>query len=325
MENSQFLVRTICLTYNHELYVEDALRGFALQQTTFPVVSIIIDDASTDHTVDILNRFLKEHFVSDVSKGSFDKETDYGHVTFARHKDNPNCFFAVICLKENHYSKGKSKYPYYKEWANTRYVALCEGDDYWIDPYKLQKQVDFMEQHPDYVACFHNARVQYKDRVNLFNALEESHYPSTEDIIKRKWFIATPSLLYRNMDLKYPDWSSKVVNGDYLLELLLAKEGRFYYMDDVMSVYRQEGQGLSAVLKKNSVNMVDRLIDLLNKMKSFYNGEYASAFDDSIKNYQRIREEYAREAFYENHPIARLFRPKTYIRLIKKRLRRAVQ
>ena len=325
MENSQFLVRTICLTYNHELYVEDALRGFALQQTTFPVVSIIIDDASTDHTVDILNRFLKEHFVSDVSKGSFDKETDYGHVTFARHKDNPNCFFAVICLKENHYSKGKSKYPYYKEWANTRYVALCEGDDYWIDPYKLQKQVDFMEQHPDYVACFHNARVQYNNHVALFNDLEEKHHTPTEDIIKRQWFIATPSLLYRNIALEMPKWSKEVVNGDYLMELLLAKEGKFYYMDDVMSVYRKHGSGISAELNKNKVDMADKLIDLLNRTKSLYGAEYAIIFDESIMNYRRMREVFVKEAFYDSHPIARLFRPKTYKRMIKKKLRSIVQ
>ena len=324
MDINQFLVHTICLTYNHESYIEDALNGFVMQQTSFPVVTVIIDDASTDRTVDVLNRYLKDCFSLDEAD-AIDRETEFGHITLAQHKSNINCYIAVICLKENHYRQAKSKYPYYKEWANTKYVAICEGDDYWTDPYKLQKQVDFMEMHPECVACFHNARVQYRDHVSLFNDLEEKHEISAKDIIKRQWFIATPTLLYRNIKLTMPEWSKTVVNGDYLLELLLAREGKFYYMDDVMSVYRQDGLGMSAVLQKNAVHMVDRLIDLLNKMKPLYGDEYAAAFDESIDNYQRLRAGYAKEAYYEAHPLARLLRPKTYKRMIKKWLRRIIK
>ena len=179
-----------------------------------------------------------------------------------------------------------------------------------------------MDQHPDYVACFHNARVQYDDHVSLFNALGENHYPSTEDIIKRHWFIATPTLLFRNVLRDYPEWRDEVLNGDYLLELLLAREGKFYYMDDAMSVYRQDGQGMSSVLKRDKVDMEDRLISLLNKTKPLFDEKYASAFDESIKNYQGIRANDVKEAYYEQHPVARAFRPKTYKRMIKKRLRK---
>lgn len=319
--DSPYLLRTHCAVFNHESYILDALKGFAMQQTTFPVVYTILDDASTDRSPELLRQFVAESF--DLGDGAvgYDKETEYGHVTFARHKTNLNCYFAVVYLKENHYSQKKSKAPYLTEWTGTKYYAICEGDDYWTDPYKLQKQVDFMEQHPDFVACFHNARVQYKDHTSLFNGLEENHFPSTEDIIKRQWFIATPTLLYRNIVQK-PEWSRGVVNGDYLLELLLAKEGRFCYMDDVMAVYRKHGEGMSSRLNKNQVDMVDKLIDLLEKMKVHYGGEHAVAFDESIRNYQEIRANYAKEAYYEQHPVARAFRPKTYKRMIKKKLRK---
>ena len=109
------------------------------------------------------------------------------------------------------------------------------------------------------------------------------------------------------------------------MELLLAKEGKFYYMDDVMSVYRKHGSGISAELNKNKVDMADKLIDLLNRTKPLYGSEYAIIFDESIMNYRRMREVFVKEAFYDSHPIARLFRPKTYKRMIKKKLRSIVQ
>lgn len=288
-------VTIVCMVYNHEAYLRECFEGFVMQKTTFPIEILVNDDCSPDGSADVMREY----------------EVKYPEL------------FHCIYQEENQYSKGKMAW-----WeilfpmAKGEYVAICEGDDYWIDPYKLQKQVDFMENHPDFVACFHNARVRYQDRVTLFNSLNENHFPSTKDLIKRQWFIATPTLLFRNVLSEYPDWRGKIVNGDYLLELLLAREGKFYYMDDVMAVYRQDGHGMSAVLQRNEVGMIDRLIDLLTKMKPYYSEEYASAFDESIRNYQRIRAGYEREAYFESHSLARLFRPKTYKRMLKQGMRR---
>ena len=288
-------VSVVCMVYKHEPYLRQCLDGFVMQKTSFPIEILVNDDCSPDGSAEVMREYEERY---------------------------PDLFHCIY-QKENQYSKGKMAW-----WevlfpmAQGEYIAICEGDDYWVDPYKLQKQVDFMDQHPDYVACFHNARVQYDDHVSLFNALDENHYPSTEDIIKRHWFIATPTLFFRNVLRDYPEWRGEVLNGDYLLELLLAREGKFYYMDDAMAVYRQDGQGMSSVLKRNKVDMVDRLISLLEKTKPFFDEKYASSFDESIKNYQGIRANYAKEAYYEQHPIARAFRPKTYKRMIKKRLRK---
>ena len=288
-------VSVVCMVYKHEPYLRQCFDGFVMQKTSFPIEILVNDDCSPDGSAEVMREYEERY---------------------------PDLFHCIY-QKENQYSKGKMAW-----WevlfpmAQGEYIAICEGDDYWIDPYKLQKQVDFMDQHSDYVACFHNARVQYDDHVSLFNAMDENHYPSTEDIIKRHWFIATPTLFFRNVLRDYPEWRGEVLNGDYLLELLLAREGKFYYMDDAMAVYRQDGQGMSSVLKRNKVDMVDRLISLLEKTKPLFDEKYASAFDESIKNYQGIRANYAKEAYYEQHPIARAFRPKTYKRMIKKRLRK---
>jgi hypothetical protein len=93
-------------------------------------------------------------------------------------------------------------------------------------------------------------------------------------------------------------------------------------MDDVMSVYRQDGMGMSAVLNKDQVRMVERLIDLLVRVKPLYGEAYAHSFDEAIDEYRKMRDVYAKEDFYEKHPIARVFRLKTHRRWIKKRLRK---
>ena len=126
------LVSVVCTTYNHEKYIRQCLDGFVMQKTTFPIEIIVHDDASTDDTV----RIVKEY------------EEKY-----------PN-LFNNIYRTENWYSRGKDIWGYlFDQKARGKYIALCEGDDYWIDPYKLQKQVDFLEGHPEYSMCFHNAMV----------------------------------------------------------------------------------------------------------------------------------------------------------------------
>ncbi len=288
-------VSVVCTVYKHEAYLRRCFDGFVMQKTSFPVEVLVNDDCTPDGSAAIMREY----------------EAKYPHL------------FHCIYQTENQYSKGiKPWWEVLFPMARGEYIAICEGDDYWIDPYKLQKQVDFMDAHPGFSACFHNARVLRKRGVTLFNALAENHYPSTEDIIKRRWFIATPTLFFRNVLTDFPDWRGEIVNEDFLLELLLARTGRFYYMDDVMSVYRQDGMGMSAVLNKDQVRMVERLIDLLVRVKPLYGEAYAHSFDEAIDEYRKMRDVYAKEDFYEKHPIARVFRLKTHRRWIKKRLRK---
>ena len=110
MNNSiEFKVRINCMTFNHAPYIMDAMNGFCMQQSTFPYVAIIVDDASTDGEPEIINRYLQDHFDLEDKGIVRNEETDDYVMTFARHKKNQNCFFAVFLLKYNHYSKKKEK------------------------------------------------------------------------------------------------------------------------------------------------------------------------------------------------------------------------
>ena len=144
-----FKICVRCTTYNQSSYIEDALNGFTMQETNFPYVCTILDDASTDGEQEVIKKYLQEHFDLDNRSVVRNEETDDYVLTFAQHKTNRNCYFAVLFLKYNHYSIKKAKDQYIKEWLDVKYIALCEGDDYWIDPYKLQKQVDYLESHPN--------------------------------------------------------------------------------------------------------------------------------------------------------------------------------
>lgn len=134
MEYPKFKVTVSCMTYNQSKYITDAMNGFTMQQTSFPFVCTIVDDASTDGEQEVIRKYVENNF--DFSEGSvaYHKETDYAHITYAQHKTNNNCYFAVLYLKENHYSKNKDKDCYLTEWREgIEYFALCEGDDFWID------------------------------------------------------------------------------------------------------------------------------------------------------------------------------------------------
>ena len=138
-----------CLTYNHEKYIEDALKGFVMQKTDFPFLAVVIDDCSTDGTADIVRRYEAQY--PDIIKG--------------------------IYLPHNFRSRGEDKRPYYQEYVDkATYWAECEGDDYWTDLYKLQKQVDYMESHPKCAICFHPVMVhdqqtgeEYQDTLTKYH------------------------------------------------------------------------------------------------------------------------------------------------------------
>jgi len=148
MDESTYMVNVLCMTYNQASFIEDAFNAFTMQQTTFPFVCTIIDDASNDGEQNVIKTYLKEHFDPvDQSTVSPSDTPDY-HFLFARHKTQPNCYFAVYFLNYNHFGTAvlrQRKLRYAAEWfEKSKYIAFCEGDDFWTDPRKLEKQVDFL-------------------------------------------------------------------------------------------------------------------------------------------------------------------------------------
>lgn len=219
METSSAMVCIHCTTYNHQAFLEDALKGFVMQQTSFPFVAVVIDDCSTDNTAQILRKY----------------ETEYPEIIKA------------VYLKENYYSQHKPKKPFFEPFdRDATYIALCEGDDYWTDPLKLQKQVDFLETHPDYSLCFHRVLVQSDLKIDerRFNHLEEREFSARE--IYEKWTIPTCSAVYRKSSYQSHYIPHKdVPYGDIHLWLQLAEVGKVYCLDFCGGVYRRHRDGRS--------------------------------------------------------------------------------
>ena len=250
--HDDFLVRVRCATFNHARYITDAMNGFAKQQTSFPFVCTIVDDASTDGAPAVIRAFMDKYFdLEDVSTSHM-KETDYGQVIFARHKTNKHCHFAVVLLHENHYSRKKSKDPYFAEWDQTKYLALCEGDDYWTDPLKLQQQIDYLEAHPECSLCFTNAVMHWEDNSGkpdrpFAPGLEERDYEGPE--MTEKWITPTASFVYRRSVIEsdfyhYVDaLPAMSFVGDIPLLLTGKRMGAVHALADTTCVYRRQPNG----------------------------------------------------------------------------------
>ena len=237
-----------CFTYNHEAYIEDALKGFVMQKTNFPFVAVVVDDASTDGTADIIRKYEKEY--PDIIKG--------------------------IYLKENHYSQKKKKAPYIQPWRDRcKYEALCEGDDYWIDPLKLQKQVDFLEKNPEYVLSYTNRIVVNENKKRIL-----SNNPSgrSGNIFKYLLFngnpITTASTCFKIKDFQKANEILKKEDikglsmGDFPLWISMTQLGKFHYLNDKTVAYR--------ILKKSASHSDDYMKvvkfsqDELNIKKKLY-------------------------------------------------------
>lgn len=303
IDKKQFLVNVRCATYNHSAYIEDAMNGFAMQQTKFPFICSIIDDASTDGEQDILKKYLDEHFELGEGSGVINEETDDYVLTLSQHKTNKNCYFAVLLLKYNHYGNYESqarRWTYLKDWEEEcKYIALCEGDDYWIDPLKLQKQVDFLENNPVYSLCFHNAIKYYvqSNEIKLFNHLKNSQDLSIHDAI-HNWFVPTASILVMKEYLQTPVWLAKIYSGDYSLVLKALNGGRIFGLKDIMSVYRINTIGSSATARmvgKSTFIMEEhlKLLESFNNGTNYkFNKEVSSRIVFLKKNikFQKLRE-----------------------------------
>ena len=240
----KFKVCVRCFTFNQAKYITDALNGFTMQQTDFPFVCCIVDDASTDGEQQVIMEYVQEHFDMSDASVSYRKETDYADITYAQHKANKNCYFAVLLLKENHYSQRKDKMPYLSEWRdNTEYEALCEGDDYWIHPKKLQMQVDFLEANPEYGLVYGKAKCLYVDVIGK-DRYVGARRDGFEDMLISNG-VPTLTTMYRLCLLEgYDEFVREECErqnwkiGDYPLWLFIVRKSKLYFFDKVFAVYR---------------------------------------------------------------------------------------
>lgn len=259
MSDIRYKVYTYCATYNHSKYIKDTLNGFCMQKTDFPFVCAIKDDASTDGEPEIIRQYLEDNFDFTDSSVAYKKETEYGHVFFAQHKDNKNCYFAVVLLKENHYSQKKDVRPYFQEWREgVPYIALCEGDDYWTDSHKLQKQVEYMDKHPECTLCFTKAKVLSDDEslTHLYDCLEERNYDGNDML--NKWIVPTNTAICRSSILCEKPVDTRFYFGDIVLWLTCASKGECHCLDICSGVYRRCPAGMVLSEVKNKLLFLNR-------------------------------------------------------------------
>lgn len=254
MEQVDYKVCITCFTYNQALYIEEALNGFCMQETDFPFVCAVVDDASTDGEPEVIKKYLQEHFDLEDRNVVRNEETDDYIKIFARHKTNTNCFFVVLFLKYNHYRIGKDKIPYFSKWRDSvKYQATCEGDDYWIDSYKLQKQIDFLETHPDYVLCCHETQRYNQTTGEMYFTRHKvlERYPAGFSFDSKYdgwnydgWLTQTLTNVYRT-DYKGKDvFLSMKKRYDVIFNFFITRAGKCFLMPDVMSVYRIHKLGM---------------------------------------------------------------------------------
>lgn len=230
-ENVFPLVSTSTLTYNHAPYIRECIEGILMQKTTFPVRVVVFDDCSTDGTREIVQEY--EAKFPNLIKGFYPKENTYG-------KPGRN-----ETLKPRNEARDIAKY-----------IALCEGDDYWTDPLKLQKQVEFLEKNEEFTLHFHAAQ----------NFIEKAgKYIDRKPIISKEyfgadfldnWIIPTSSVLFRNVldsDI-YSRLSNKnYLFGDIILFLSLAEKGKVYGSNCIMTTYRIHGKSMLRELDKENL------------------------------------------------------------------------
>lgn len=223
MDKNPVLLSICCITYNHENYISQAIEGFLAQKTSFNFEIIIHDDASTDATASIVKKYEQEH---------------------------PNLIKAIY-QTENQYSKGIKPWPNFVfPIARGKYIALCEGDDYWTDPYKLQKQVDFLEANPEYFIHYTNEdtldeqNIRTKSYTFDFNDSIQSKQGSTLTAVFRN------SIVFQN-NIKAINFKD-IKSGDWLIEILLTMQGLGFFDRNKTAYYRKHKKGVSRTFNEAS-------------------------------------------------------------------------
>lgn len=265
---NEVMVSIHCITYNHEKYIKDALEGFLMQKTDFAYEVIIHDDASTDGTADIIRDYEKKY--PDIIK--------------------------PIYQIENQHSKGVRVGPLNLKRARGKYIACCEGDDFWIDPNKLQKQVEYLENHPDCSLCVHATFRVFEDKKKLKEHIRPKTSDGiipTEDVIKEDvegYFHTTSFVFPHKLISNYPTFYYMATVGDYPLSIHLALSGYVYYIDQYMSAYRMNTNGSwtnRVLLNKERCNeYVKKTFEMLDEVNSYSGYKYKDAVDEAKKMYR---------------------------------------
>jgi glycosyltransferase involved in cell wall biosynthesis len=243
------------VTYNHSKFISQAIEGVLSQKTDFRVKLFIGEDCSEDNTREICQKYVDE---------------------------NPGRIELICTRQNNMWDNSNNIWKACKD-SGAKYLALCEGDDFWTDPLKLQKQVDFLDANPDFALSFSASRIVDKDGKDL---PKEGYFPTlTKDVLTIEDFILsyvsvipTASVIYRNiLPFPLPDFYLTTMSGDILITLLIAHTGKAKYFEEEMSAYRIHSGGVTQS-KLNRERGNDSLIKMYKNMDAYLGWKYHKAF-----------------------------------------------
>ena len=272
-----------CYTYNHQKYIEDALKGFVMQKTNFPFCAVIVDDYSTDQTAEIIRKYEKQY--PEIIKG--------------------------IYLLENYHSQRKSKKSLIQPWLDkTIYIAICEGDDYWIDSSKLQKQVDWLDSHPDYTMCCSDAIISSPNgELDWHRYDKDSDITPESMIVGGGFYIQTATIIYRKVIDNYlkEDYIRQCNTRDYSIQIMCSLKGKVRYFCEKTAVYRFQNPGSWSYDDKygNVEKLIKKwrsVINLLDGFDKYTSGKYSDTIKYRKIDYiskKIINYKYARNLLYE--------------------------
>ena len=257
-------VSVLIITYNQQKFIRKAIDSALVQQTTFPIEILVGDDFSTDGTREIIQEYERNH---------------PGLVIGVLHPRNMGKNGGINFLETLKVAKGE-------------YYALMDGDDYWTDSLKLQKQADLLDAHTDYSTVFNNALITYEDGTpsHLLNGADMKPYYTVDDLIGEDeiWFMATSSTMYRNNIKEYPRWFRESSSGDIPRLILKAKLGKIGYIPDVMSVYRKNRGGASYADNYRDETFLRNRIQMYSDINRELDYRYDRILRRNIARYYRM-------------------------------------
>jgi glycosyltransferase involved in cell wall biosynthesis len=256
----EYLLDINIACYNHEKYIAKAIEGVLAQKTIYPYRIIIGDDCSTDNSAAIIRSY-QERFPHII-------EAYYHPVNLGLDGPETN---GVFLLKK----------------SNAKYITLLDGDDYWLDPDKLQKQIDFLESNSDFSICFHAVQYKYMDAENKFEVSGQGQKSVTvfEDLTQKN-FINGSSCIFRNEfynRFHEWEWILKVSARDWAIFLICAQFGKIYFMREVMAVYRINSS--SSWASRNKLMMLREIIAALNVFETAFDKRYSIFFCRAKSHY----------------------------------------
>lgn len=275
---SEVIVSICCITYNHENFIRDALDSFLMQKTKFKYEILIHDDASTDRTPEIIKEY----------------EIKYPDI------------IKPIYQTENQYSKKKKiTLTYQFPRVNGKYIAMCEGDDYWCDENKLQKQFDILENDSSLALCVHdsickNYKTNTEKNINGYSenkVLDLKQYLIDYSRIEPKTLFQTSSFFFRTKAIEpllgadIPRFYKECPVGDIPLVLLVGMTGKIFYLKETMSVYRSFVLGSWTASKKNSIlKEMKKTYELFNEYSDYMYQKEVNPFMESIAFSMKLQE-----------------------------------